>query len=125
MTKENCIPVKEMRNFEEAWEEASVTRQSFDFYQNMEQKIGYIKNANRWFVTEDKKLWYSYIIEGEGLRIIKEADPISCLSNNAFQYVQIMGLSRRSRVLRFTGQYVERSEAAKISKQSELFAFNK
>lgn len=126
MPKEYFLPVTEMKSFEEAWNAASYTRESFEFYQGMEQKIGYIKKANRWFVTEDKKLWYSYTIEGESLRIIKEASPISCLSNNAFQYVQIMvpkdiGFGR----LRFSGQYSGRADAENFSKQSEVFAFNK
>ena len=134
MSNERNLPVTEVYSFNEAWELATETKSRFDYYQGMEQKINYIKNAERWFITEDNRLFYSYKTD-DGIRIVHEADPISCLSNHAFQYVQIMVVPKSCEraglvvdgkgKLRFSGTFVDRKNAIKISKDGELFAFNK
>lgn len=134
MAIETILPVTEVYSFNEAWELATDTKISFDYYQGMAQKINYIKQADRWFITEDKKLYYSYKTN-DGIRIVHEASPISCLSNHAFQYVQIMvvpksceraGLTVDGKgKLRFSGTFVDRKNAIKISNDGEVFAFNK
>lgn len=134
MTNEYSLPVTEYYSFAEAWEAATETKSRFDYYQGMEQKIDYIKQAERWFVTPFRELYYSYKTD-DGIRIVHEASPISCLSNHAFQYVQIMVVPKSCEraglivdgkgKLRFSGTYVDRKNAIKISRDGEVFAFNK
>jgi len=127
---ETKLAVKEVYSFNEAWKLATVTKERFDYYQGMEQKIGYMKQAERWFVTADGILYYSYKTD-DGVRIIHEANPISSLTNHDFQYIQMMVSPNKeynptgAGFLRFTGQYVTRKNAIEITKQGEVFAFNK
>lgn len=134
MSHERSVPVQEYYSFAEAWEAATATKSRFDYYQGMERKIEYIKRAERWFVTDEKILYYSYKTD-DGVRIVHEASPISILSDGPFQYVQIMVVPKsceRSGFevdgkgrLRFSGQYSTRQKAIEISKDAEAFAFNK
>ena len=129
--QEQNILVKEYDTFEAAWEAAFVTRTMYDSFQGMKQKIDYIKKSSRWFVTDDGELYYSYVLPTEGIRCIHKAEVHSMLSNSPFQYVQIMVVHNKeinpeqNGRLRFSGTFVSRADAAKISAEGEVFAFNK
>lgn len=124
------LAVNEYPSFETAWEAATETRESFSYYQGMEQKIQWIREAQRWFVTKDNRLFYSYLTE-DGVRVVREADPYSCLNNADFQYIQIMVSPNlelnpeRRGFLRYSGQYVTRKTAIDYTKMGEIYAFNK
>lgn len=132
---ERNLNVTEYPTFEAAWEAANLTRERFAGYQGMVAKIDHISKASRWFVTEAGELWYSYVLPKEGLRIVAEASPISILSSGNFQYIQIMVSPYRKSDwkethdqkghLRFSGAYYSREIASKLSKDAEVFAFNK
>jgi hypothetical protein len=120
----NSIVVTEFKTFEAAWKAAIETRESYTAFQNMNQKIFFIKKADRWFVDGKNEIWYSYMTS-DGLRIVKRAEVSSILSNGNFQYIQIMVPMSGQGTLRFTGQYVNRMDAISYSAKSEVFAFNK
>jgi hypothetical protein len=124
MNKELKIAVTEYTTFDAAWEAAAATREQFAMYQGMKQKIQYMRDAQRWFVTPLRELYYSYMTE-DGVRSIKKADAISCLSSNPFEYVQIMVPMSGKGTLRFSGQYVERDTAIQYSKTGQAMAFSK
>jgi hypothetical protein len=126
-TNNTTIFVTEYPSFDTAWKAATETSALFAAFQGMENKIKYIKQAQRWFVTENNELYYSYLTD-DGVRIVTKAEVYSILSNNAFQYVQIMidPLNpKHEGNLRFSGQFTNRMGAINLSKQSEVFAFNK
>jgi len=124
------VLVTEYPSFETAWSAATNTVTTFAAFQGMESKIKYIKQAQRWFVTEDNELYYSYMTN-DGVRIVTKAEVHSMLSNSAFQYIQIMvspdteSNPKRTGKLRFSGQFTDRKGAINLSKQSEVFAFDK
>jgi hypothetical protein len=131
MTQTNtAIFVTEYPSFETAWNAATNTATAFAAFQGMENKIKYIKAAQRWFVTADNELYYSYLTN-DGVRIVTKAEVHSMLSDSAFQYIQIMVSPdiewnpKRTGKLRFSGQFTDRKGAINLSKQSEVFAFNK
>jgi hypothetical protein len=129
-TNNTTIFVTEYPSFDTAWKAATETSALFAAFQGMENKIKYIKQAQRWFVTENNELYYSYLTD-DGVRIVTKAEVHSMLSNNAFQYVQLMVSSdtewnpNPTGKLRFSGQFTDRKGAINLSKQSEVFAFNK
>lgn len=123
---QKVVFVTEFTSFNEAWSAATSTVEMFNAFQGMENKIKYIMQANRWFVDmAAKELYYSYLTN-DGIRIVDKAHVHSMLSDSAFQYIQIMvsPLIMQGN-LRFSGQYVNRANAIKCSKESEVFAFNK
>lgn len=127
---ETVVFVTEFASFDAAWNAATNTTAMFAAFQGMENKIKYIRQAQRWFVDMDKlELYYSYMTN-DGVRILTKAEAHSMLSNSAFQYIQIMvGCvelnPERTGKLRFSNQYTNRQGAINLSKTSEAFAFNK
>lgn len=128
---DTLVFVTEFATFQEAWDAATATKADFAAFQGMAQKINYIKQADRWFVDMDKKVLYHSYMTNDGVRIVNKAETYSILSDSPFQYIQLMvnpnleSNPRREGKLRFTGQYVNRQTAIKLSKDAKVFAFSK
>ncbi|MDD5358364.1 MAG: hypothetical protein PHX80_04405 [Candidatus Nanoarchaeia archaeon] len=122
MAKERLLSVVEYSSFDEAFNAATETKESFSAFQ-MGTTIAVIKRfASRFFVDENNELWYVTLADA---RFLHKARIHSCLSNAPFEYVQIMVPSNGIGHLRFSGQYVTREAAIKISADGEVFSFYK
>ncbi len=122
MEKERYLSVVEYPSFDEAFNAATETKESFSAFQ-MESKIAVIKKfASRFFVDENNELWYVTLADA---RFLHKAEISTCLSNSPFEYVQVMVPKKGNGKLRFSGQYVTRETAIKISADGEVFAFYK
>lgn len=116
-TKE--IKVTEYATFDEAYQAATNTKESFEAFQTGTKLQIMKEGAVRFFVDQEKNLWYTHMAK-DGLRILHEARVYSMLSNSDHQYVQIM-----KGKLRFTNQYCDRKNAIEISKMGEVYSFKK
>jgi hypothetical protein len=120
------IKVKEFASFETAFNAATTTKEMFAAFQTGSKKSLIKQYGKRFFVTDTKELYY--VTECD-LRLLHKADTNSCLDTRPLEYVQIMipmfdNPEQRGK-LRFSGQYVDRKNGAKISNQMEVAAFYK
>lgn len=120
------VKVTEFTTFDSAFNAATETKELFSAFQ-MSSTISIIKEyGKRFFVSDNKELFYTTECD---LRLIHKASTISCLDNKPFEYVQIMipicDNPNMTGKLRFSGQYVDRLNGAKISKQMEVASFFK
>jgi hypothetical protein len=120
---ETLINVTEYQDFQTAWEAATTTKEEFAAFQTG-SKINLMKQyGKRFFVSDDKELWYTTMLEN--LRSIHKADVTSCLSNGAYEFVQILVPNTGIGTLRFTESYVDREQAINLSGMAEPLVFYK
>jgi hypothetical protein len=123
---EKSIKVTEFTSFETAFDAATTTKEMFSAFQTGSKKILMKQFGKRFFVSNTKELYY--VTECD-LRLLHKATVHSCLDNMVFEYVQIMipicDNPTMEGKLRFTGQYVDRKNGAKYSKQMEVASFFK
>jgi hypothetical protein len=123
---EKSIKVTEFTSFETAFDAATTTKEMFAAFQTGSKKSIIKQYGKRFFVTETNELYY--VTECD-LRLLHKAEVNSCLDTRPFEYVQIMIQSYDNPTmtgrLRFSGQYVEREQGAKITKQMEVASFFK
>jgi hypothetical protein len=84
-TNNTTIFVTEYPSFDTAWKAATETSALFAAFQGMENKIKYIKQAQRWFVTENNELYYSYLTD-DGVR--NTGNEIDGLQDRQWAYVK-------------------------------------